>query len=147
MEESSKGDVFGRRTFLDYMIGFGVTSWALLTVYVTGAYLWPSKKSIGTNTEDSVSIPLSDVPEGSSRKIRYKANPAIVVRTKEGVFALSAVCPHLGCLVNWHDGEKLIECPCHAAKFDLRGNVLGGPAPKPLETFKAEIKENVIKIG
>ncbi|RMF92212.1 MAG: Rieske (2Fe-2S) protein [Candidatus Schekmanbacteria bacterium] len=138
--------IFGRRTFIDYIIGFVVSAWAFLTAYVTLAYLWPSKKSIGAGGK-SVTIPLSDVPEGKARKIRYEGKPAIIIRTSEGVFALSAVCTHLGCLVNWHEGDQLIECPCHAAKFDIRGNVIGGPAPKPLQSYRAEIKGDIIKIG
>lgn len=147
MELEKSESLIGRRTFLDYIIGFVISSWGLLTAYVSLAYLWPSKKAIGNGSGKSVTIPLSDIPEGKSRKIRYEDKPAIVVRTAEGVFALSAVCPHLGCLVNWREGDNMIECPCHDAKFDIRGNVIGGPSPKPLDSFKAEIKGELIKIG
>lgn len=53
-----------------------------------------------------------------------------VFRDDEGVYAISLVCTHLGCLVkNTADG---FECPCHGSKFGPRGGVTKGPAPKAL---------------
>lgn len=67
----------------------------------------------------------------------YLAKPMIlVVREKEGYFyALSTVCTHLGCMVNWKAQEEIIACPCHGSRFNKLGEVTGGPAPKPLPHF------------
>jgi glycine/D-amino acid oxidase-like deaminating enzyme/nitrite reductase/ring-hydroxylating ferredoxin subunit len=45
----------------------------------------------------------------------------------------SAVCPHLGCLVQWNAAEKSWDCPCHGSRFDPYGRVLTGPAQRDLE--------------
>lgn len=54
----------------------------------------------------------------------------VVFRDGEGVFALSTVCTHLGCIVK--QAETGFDCPCHGSKFSADGSVLRGPAPKPL---------------
>ncbi len=54
-----------------------------------------------------------------------------VISTSEGIAAMSLVCTHLGCIVQ--QSTEGFTCPCHGSKFDSQGNVLGGPAPRPLK--------------
>jgi len=57
---------------------------------------------------------------------------------KDGLYALSAVCTHLGCIVaRQEDGEFF--CPCHGSRFDSQGKVVKGPAPKPLRHLALSI--------
>lgn len=53
-----------------------------------------------------------------------------IYRTREGFRALSALCPHLGCVIT--STESGFRCPCHGSTFDRHGTVLGGPAPTSL---------------
>ncbi|MDQ3877796.1 MAG: FAD-dependent oxidoreductase [Actinomycetota bacterium] len=46
---------------------------------------------------------------------------------------VSAVCPHLGCIVTWNGAEKSWDCPCHGSRFDYEGRLLHGPAVDDLE--------------
>ncbi len=57
---------------------------------------------------------------------------AYVIGAPAGVYALSAVCTHLGCIARFKSDERVIACPCHGSRFDLEGNVVHGPAPRPL---------------
>jgi glycine/D-amino acid oxidase-like deaminating enzyme/nitrite reductase/ring-hydroxylating ferredoxin subunit len=57
-----------------------------------------------------------------------------VYRDEDGNFhEFSAVCPHLGCIVNWNDAEKTWDCPCHGSRFECKGQVICGPAVSHLK--------------
>lgn len=58
-----------------------------------------------------------------------------IVRVSEGIYAVSAVCTHLGCITQWNTQDNLIECPCHGSKFQRNGTKVAGPAPRPLPHF------------
>ena len=60
-----------------------------------------------------------------------------IYRTRGGFRALSALCPHLGCVVA-HQGTGF-RCPCHGSTFDDHGAVLDGPAPRPLSWLRVGI--------
>ena len=48
----------------------------------------------------------------------------------------SAVCPHLGCIVDWNHNESTWDCPCHGSRFDKQGHVLCGPANSDLAPIR-----------
>jgi cytochrome b6-f complex iron-sulfur subunit len=67
-----------------------------------------------------------------ARQVVVAGRPVLVVNTGEGYRAFSAVCTHLGCVVKWKKGRRQFFCPCHGGRFDIDGQVMGGPAPRPL---------------
>lgn len=58
----------------------------------------------------------------------------VLFRDTEGVFAISTVCTHLGCIVK--STPEGFECPCHGSRFTAEGGVVKGPAPRALPWFK-----------
>ena len=70
-----------------------------------------------------------------------------IVNTGKELFALSANCTHLGCLVSWYWPENRFRCPCHFGQYDIRGNVVAGPPPAPLNRLSLEIKHQKVYIG
>jgi len=79
---------------------------------------------------------LLDYSEGV---VRFnKQQKAYVIGAAGGVYALSAVCTHLGCITRFLSDEKCIACPCHGSRFDLEGNVIHGPAPRPLQWLEVQ---------
>jgi cytochrome b6-f complex iron-sulfur subunit len=72
----------------------------------------------------------AEYTEGTVRFNREQK--AYVLGTAGGVYAVSAVCTHLGCITRYLSDEKCIACPCHGSRFDLEGNVIHGPAPRSL---------------
>jgi thiosulfate dehydrogenase (quinone) large subunit len=84
--------------------------------------------------------PASDIPVGGAAQFTDPADgsPAFALQLTAGHFtALSAVCTHEGCLVQFEQADDTFHCPCHGSVFDARtGDVLNGPAPSPLPSIK-----------
>jgi cytochrome b6-f complex iron-sulfur subunit len=88
-----------------------------------------------------------NIPSGKSLKIKdLKGQSINIVNTGDEFVALSTKCSHLGCQVIWRDQEKKFFCPCHDGYFDARGNVLSGPPPAPLSSYKVEVVNDSIFI-
>ncbi len=58
----------------------------------------------------------------------------------------SPICTHLGCHFTWNDKTENFECPCHGSVFDIDGKVLGGPAPRPLDTLPYKIENGSLLV-
>jgi cytochrome b6-f complex iron-sulfur subunit len=144
--DSSSG--ISRRRLLNWLLG---SSLGLLTALFGATFLrfiWPTSATTGVTFSNRTVIPLLDIPVGQAKTIQYQGRPSLVIHAGEAeVITLSAVCPHLGCIVYWDQGEQVVVCPCHAAKFDNRGNVLSGPSPKPLSSVQTKIEGDQIVIG
>lgn len=63
-----------------------------------------------------------------------------------GMLALWHRCTHLGCTVPWREDEGQFHCPCHSSLFNTRGEVIGGPAPRPLDIFPIEIADGQVVV-
>ena len=97
---------------------------------------------------DKVTIKKGDIPPGSAKDVVIKNTPAIVINLPDkGFIALSKVCTHLGCLVEYDSTKKRLLCPCHAGVYSLEGKVLSGPPPKPLLTYAVQVQGEDIVIG
>lgn len=90
---------------------------------------------------------FADLPSGIARPVTAGAVPAFVLREGDTVRAMSRVCTHMGCLLNFDAGESEIRCPCHGAVFDLAGK----PGPDyarqglpPLPTLDARVVNGTV---
>jgi len=66
---------------------------------------------------------------------------AYVIRLADGFRALSAVCTHLGCITRYQPDRNIIACPCHGSKFTTAGDVIAGPAPRPLRWLQMNLSQ------
>ncbi len=70
-----------------------------------------------------------------------------ISRLEDGsMLALWQRCTHLGCSVPWNEAEGQFHCPCHSSLYNRVGEVLGGPAPRPLDIFPIEIVDGQISV-
>jgi Rieske Fe-S protein len=75
-----------------------------------------------------------DIARGEGAIVRDGMTMLAVYRETDGSLQeCSAVCTHLGCIVQWNSGEKSWDCPCHGSRFSTDGSVLNGPAAAPLK--------------
>jgi len=87
---------------------------------------------------------LDELPINSSKTFKdLYGKDFLIIRTGEKeVKALSTVCTHLGCTVYWQSDKQRFFCPCHQGMFDVNGNVIAGPPPRKLDSYKIEIDGN-----
>ena len=85
-------------------------------------------------------LPSSFEP-GVSENFKAKFSTWIV-RNKEGFYALSTTCTHLGCTPNYLSAEGKFKCPCHGSGFYKTGMNFEGPAPRPLERYRIALADD-----
>jgi Rieske Fe-S protein len=70
----------------------------------------------------------------------------VLRKSPEDVTAFSDVCTHLSCRVNWNESDQQYACPCHAAYFDIDGEVISGPPPRALDQYEIKVESNQLFI-
>ena len=75
--------------------------------------------------------------------------PALLFRTKTGVFAYQTICTHQGGMTKYFSAKKLLVCSVHNASFDpfKKGAVVTGPATNPLPTVKVAVKSGWVVLA
>jgi cytochrome b6-f complex iron-sulfur subunit len=63
-----------------------------------------------------------------------------------GFLALWHRCTHLGCTVPWREEEGRFNCPCHSSIFNVVGEVISGPAPRPMDIFPIEMSDGQLLV-
>lgn len=112
------------------------------------ASLWSMASALAFATLGALRLPVAAIVAAPSKGFDVKLPESLgtgeafvppdravaVFKDAEGVYAISTICTHLGCVVKAHpDG---FECPCHGSRFQADGAVSKGPAPRPLKWLK-----------
>ncbi len=83
-------------------------------------------------------IDVADLPRGAGDVVAIDGRKAAAYRAEDGtVQAVSPVCTHLGCQVEFNSAERSWDCPCHGSRFNTDGTVLHGPAVEDLAPIEA----------
>lgn len=136
-----------RRKFLSWMAGLLGTLAVFETGWIAATFLGPRPRraSPGDGAEVQVAGPVERFEPGSVTA--FRDGHFYLVRLQDGGFlALHRKCTHLGCTVPWIPDEQRFACPCHASAFDIRGEVLSAPAPRPLELFPVRIDNGIVMV-
>lgn len=134
-----------RRTFLGLCLGGLAAAATALTAYPIFNYLAPRKQTSG---EETVSFPESDIPPGGAKFFDFRGSTGVVIKKTNGeLVALSAVCTHLGCIVQWENVKQDFLCPCHGGRYTPEGIVISGPPPRPLPKLPFHVANGTITVG
>jgi len=141
-----EGTASSRRSFLGRL-------WLLLggvalieAVWIVADFLAPRRRRAGgDDAAVIVAGPVDRFEPGSVTA--FPEGRFYLARLDDGGFlALNRECTHLGCTVPWVNEEGRFVCPCHASAFDIRGDVLSPPAPRPLDIFAVRIENDIVKV-
>ena len=148
MEDRTLDGDATRRGFVNWMLGTSVGAFLISVLYPVARYLVPPM--VGESTAASVTLPIKpgDVKPNTGQIFKFGSRPAILVRTSAGdLKALSAVCTHLNCTVQYRPDLSHIWCACHNGHFDLNGQNISGPPPRPLDAFVVNVRGNQIVVS
>jgi Rieske Fe-S protein len=82
---------------------------------------------------------VNEIAKDCGAVLRSGLTKVAVYRDEKGeLHERSAVCPHLGCIIDWNPSEKTWDCPCHGSRFDKLGKVINGPANKDLPQVESK---------
>lgn len=137
-----------RRSFLNRLwLIFGGLAFAEV---IAGAFAFlrsSSRQPLAAETEKIVTAGAVDNFEPGTVSA-FVAGKFYLARLEDGGFlAMSRRCTHLSCTVPWVAAENKFICPCHASEFDIRGEVISPPAPRALDLYQVEIRNNVLTVN
>ena len=148
-DAQSEAPELSRRRLIKYLVGFSVVATAVGVLTPVVGYLWPpSKASAGEHGRVEVGK-TTDFPVGQGKVVPVNDKPVLVVNTAQGgLKAFSAICTHLGCIVEWDQPRRFILCPCHDGRFNpINGAVISGPPPTPLPELPVSVDGDAVYVS
>jgi Rieske Fe-S protein len=138
----------GRRRLLDWFLGTSLGAFVLSALYPLTRYLVPPRAGESTAASVTLAIKPDEVKPNSGQIFKFGSRPGILVRTAAGELrAFSAVCTHLDCTVQYRPDIAHIWCACHNGHFDVNGQNIAGPPPRPLEAYVVHVRGNQIVVS
>ena len=136
-----------RRSFLNWLLGIAGLSGLVAILYPIVRYLKPQEIAEAAISSLRVGL-VEDFPPDSGTIFKFGRKPGLLIHTSGGKFkAFHATCTHLSCIVQYRKDLGAIYCACHNGRFDINGNNISGPPPRPLEEFDVFLKGNEIYVS
>lgn len=128
-----------RRNFVSWFLGGSLLGTVGSFLYPVIRFLIPQRQAEATANR-VLAAKVGELAPNSAKLFRFGNSSAILVNTADGQMrAFSAICTHLTCSVLYEGDTSTLFCPCHNGRFDLAGNVISGPPPRPLDAYEIEI--------
>jgi Rieske Fe-S protein len=128
------------RRWVNLLLGGGVLASLASFIYPALRYIIPPPVPESTS-RSVVAAKVNELKLNSGKIFQFGSKPAILIRTADDQYkALSAVCTHLSCTVQYRDDLHQIWCACHNGLYDIEGRNVSGPPPRPLEVFDVHVQ-------
>lgn len=131
----------GRRRFLNWFLGTAAGAFVASVLYPVLRFVSPPLVPEAAIAE--VEAGFTDDPELAEKGfkiVRFGAEPVIVLRVSDTDYrAFAATCTHLDCVVEYRRDRQAIWCNCHNGHYDLTGQNVAGPPPRPLAAYKVHL--------
>ncbi len=136
-----------RRNFINYFLGVSLAGTIIAFLYPIISFILPTKQTEAVIKKINAAK-LGELAPNTYKIFKFGTTPGILINTPEGELkAFSGICTHLTCTVIYESDTETLLCPCHNGRFDLNGNVVSGPPPKPLESYNVEISGEDIVVS
>jgi cytochrome b6-f complex iron-sulfur subunit len=142
-----------KNTRRPFLIAAGAAGLAYVAALVYPIYRYlASPEEMEMNVAAVTKVPLKDaqkLPLGSVLMFKFGAAPAMLIHHKDGRWiAMTAVCTHLGCTVQYEPEADRIHCACHGGVYNAyTGANVSGPPPKPLKLFKVDVTDTGVDVS
>jgi len=131
-----------RQTFLRVALGGAGVFYAAAVGYPIYRYMAsPVERAAQEAAVTEVTLKdAGELPAGSAMMFRFGSKPSLLIHHADGSWtALTAVCTHLGCTVQYQEDQQRIFCACHGGVYDAKtGGNVSGPPPKPLKRYEVK---------
>ncbi|HET7151248.1 MAG TPA: Rieske 2Fe-2S domain-containing protein [Candidatus Acidoferrum sp.] len=136
-----------RRRVVQMVLGGGLFTSIISAIYPVLRYLIPPPVA-DLGGDEVVAGKVGDLKPNGSKIVRFGTRPALLLLTADGEYrAISAVCTHLSCTVQYRNDLHQIWCACHNGLYDLNGRNISGPPPRPLEAYQVHVRGDEIVIS
>lgn len=93
---------------------------------------------------DSPKTNPDDLSKGEGAVVTLDGHRKGAYRDDDGkIHIVDTTCTHIGCEVEWNSGDRTWDCPCHGSRFTFTGEVIEGPAEKPLQRYDYTMMDNL----
>ena len=136
-----------RKKFIDFVLGGSLVGWLASAFYPIVSFLIPPKIAEANINSINAGM-LTDFSFNSSKILKFGRIPVLLIRKSDGEFrAFEATCTHLDCIVQYKSDSKQIFCACHNGFYDMLGQNVSGPPPRPLQKYDIKIVRDEIIIS
>jgi len=136
-----------RRRAMGIFLGCGLLATFASFLYPVLRFLIPPPV-IDLGGDEVVAAKLGEIKPNSGQIFRFGSRPGLLILEADGRYrAFSAICTHLGCIVQYRPDLREIWCPCHDGIYDINGRNVSGPPPRPLDVFDVHVRGEEIVVS